>query len=528
MSFTTITFMIFFGILFIAYYVVPKNYQRFVLLIASYIFYAFTSVKALFMLVAVTLITYFGGLAVATINDKEAAYLKENKLEKDDKKAYKAAQQKKRNRILAAVVVALLLILGVFKYTNFVLASIDNIISIFGGNHSFNEIEILLPVGLSFYIFQSMGYMIDVYRGMVEAEKDVSKYALYVAFFPQVLQGPIGDYAKLSPQLYAEHEFNRQQAVFGIQRVVWGFFKKLVIANSLSMGVDKMFGFYWQYSGIVWILGLILYSIQLYADFSGYMDIALGCGQMLGITLDENFTTPYFAKSIAEFWRRWHMTLGAWFKNYLFYPLLRTDWLNNMRKKYKKQKKSYLSQTLPNVFALIITWFSIGLWHGAAAKYIVYGLFHGFFVIMDSVLSPVYSGWREKHSKLSESRGFNIFRIVRTFTIVTLGYGIFRARDLGATVDIFESLFTGIQKSVLGTFLYNYYYYLIAGFLGTVVLFVVDLYHEKHPEVGSLRYAISQQKTWVRYSIYILVIVSIIFLGTYGDASLNTFAYFQF
>jgi hypothetical protein len=244
--------------------------------------------------------------------------------------------------------------------------------------------------------------------------------------------------------------------------------------------------------------------------------------------MDENFTTPYFAKSIAEFWRRWHITLGTWFKNYLFYPLLRTDWLNNMRKKYKKQKRTYLSQTLPNVFALLITWFSIGLWHGAASKYILYGMFHGFFVIMDSVLSPVYSNWREKHSKLSDSKGFNLFRIVRTFIIVTFGYGIFRAGNLEATAYIYTHMFTGIEKSILGTFLFNYYYYLIAAFLGTIVLFVVDIYHEKHPEIGSLRYAISEQKMLVRYSIYILAVVSIIFLGTYGDASLNSFAYFQF
>ncbi len=528
MSFTTISFIVFFTFVLIAYYLLPEKYQRFILLIASYIFYGFTSIKALMMMFVITLITYFGGKQIATINDKESAFLKSNELEKAEKKQYKALQQKKRNRVLVSVVVLLLGLLAFFKYSNFVIDSYIGIANLFGVNIEVNHLNILLPVGLSFYIFQSMGYFIDVYRGMVDAEKDITKFALYVSFFPQVLQGPIGDYAKLSPQLYESHPFVRRNVVFGLQRATWGFFKKLVIANSLSMGIDKVFGEYYHYDGIIWILVLGMYSIQLYADFSGYMDIAIGCAQSLGIILDENFTTPYFSKSIAEFWRRWHITLGTWFKNYLFYPLLRTDWLNNMRKKYKKKGKSYLSATLPNVFALVITWFCIGLWHGAAASYILYGVYHGFFVIMDSVLAPVYTGWREKHEKISESKWFNLFRIVRTFIIVTLGYAIFRPVNLNATGYILTHIFTGINRNILGTFLYNYYYYIIAGFIGFIVLFLVDLYHEVNPTVGSLRGDISKKSPVLRVVMYCIGFAAIIYLGTYGDASLNSFAYFQF
>ena len=426
------------------------------------------------------------------------------------------------------MIILLLGILGFFKYSNFAIDCYVGLANLFGHNLEIEHLDILLPVGLSFYIFQSMGYFIDVYRGMVEAETDITKYALYVAFFPQVLQGPIGDYGRLSIQLYDSHEFKNENVVFGLQRAAWGFFKKLVIANSLSIGVDKVFNQYYHYDGFIWMLVLSMYSIQLYADFSGYMDIAIGCAQSLGIELDENFTTPYFAKSIAEFWRRWHITLGTWFKNYLFYPLLRTDWLNNIRKKYKKKGNTYLSATLPNLFALIITWFCIGLWHGAATSYIIYGLFHGFFVIMDSVLSPLYIGWREKHEKLSESKAFNLFRIARTFSIVTLGYAIFRPADLNATGYIFTHMFTGLNKSVLGTFLYNYYYYIIAGFIGFIVLLLVDLYHEANPANGSLRRAVSKKSSLVRLFIYSVGIAAIIYLGTYGDASLNSFAYFQF
>ena len=196
---------------------------------------------------------------------------------------------------------------------------------------------VILPVGLSFYIFQSLGYCIDVYRGTARAERNFFKYALYVSFFPQILQGPIGDYNRLAPQLFAPHDFSYKEAVYGIERVAWGFFKKLVIANQISLILDGVWIGYFEYSGCAfWMMALVFYAIQLYADFSGYMDIANGCAQMLGIRMDENFCTPYFSRNIAEFWRNWHITLGAWFKNYVFYPVLRTGWCNQLRKNLKK------------------------------------------------------------------------------------------------------------------------------------------------------------------------------------------------
>ncbi|SDB38494.1 D-alanyl-lipoteichoic acid acyltransferase DltB, MBOAT superfamily [Pseudobutyrivibrio sp. YE44] len=528
MSFTTLKFIIFFGIVFCCYFTFPKKYQRYILLVASYVFYAFTSVQAFLMLIAITLITYVGGLRIGKINDLESEYLKANTLEKDEKKKYKALQQKKRKRVITLVILLLLAILGFFKYSKFIFADVQWVLNLLNMGVHFKYESILLPAGLSFYIFQSMGYTIDVYRGMVEAEHDLSKYALYVAYFPHIMQGPLGDYSRLSPQLYGQHDFDRRSAVFGLQRVAWGFFKKLVIANSLQIAVDRAFNAYYTYEGIVWILVLFFYSIQMYADFSGYMDIANGCSQMMGITLDENFSTPYFSKNIAEYWRRWHISLGAWFRNYVFYSLLRSPWLDGIRKKYKKQKKTYLSQTLPNVFALLITWLCIGMWHGAAWTYIAHGMFHGFFVIMDSAMSPVVTKWRKNHAKISDSVWFNGFRIVRTFIIVNIGYAMFRAQSLEVTGYVLKSIFSGVHKSVLGAFLFNHYYYIISAFIGGIVLLLVDIYHEKHLELGGLRTVISQKSAPVRYAIYIMGIVAIIFLGTYGDASLNSFAYFQF
>lgn len=528
MVFTSLKFAAFFAAIFILYYLLPARYQRYLLLAGSYVFYAFTSVKALFMLLSITLITYLGAYFISRNYGIESDYLQTHDLEKDEKKAYKAIQAKKRKQLLTVVIVALLGILFVFKYTNFAIYNIGVLANALGANATFSTLNILLPVGLSFYIFQTMGYVIDVYRGSVEAEQDISKYALFASYFPQIMQGPIGDYSKLAPQLYSEHAFDYDKAVRGLQRIIWGVFKKLVIANNINMCLNLVFSSYWTWHGFIWIIALCMYSIELYADFSGYMDIAIGCSEMLGISLEENFEVPYFAKNVADFWRRWHITLGACFRNYVFYPLLRSKWLDGMRKKYKKAGKKQLSTMLPTVIALAITWFLTGAWHGASWSYILYGVYYGIFLIMDALLASVYSNWQEKHQKLSDSKLFNCFRVVRTFTIVTLGYSIFRPANLTATVYILGSMFSGLYKSEVGKFLYTYYYYIIAAVIGTIVLTLVDVYHLKNTEAYSLRNKILTFNPVIRYLIYIVSILAIIFMGAYGDASLNSFAYFQF
>ena len=528
MSFTTVNFAIFMVVVFLVYYILPRKLQPYVLLIASLVFYSFAGIVGLCFLVGVTLVTYLGGLRINRINAIELDELSADGLDRDTKKSIKARYQSARKKVVTICVVLLVAVVILFKYTNFIYENVVALTGIFGAGLSFSALNIILPVGLSFYTFQAMGYIIDVYRGTAEAETNFIKYALFATYFPQLLQGPIGDYNKLSVQLYQSHDYDTKNASLGLQRIMWGVFKKLVIANSISYGVDAYLSSYYLYSGFIWIGIIVLYAIQLYADFSGYMDIACGCSQMLGITLDENFDSPYFSKSIAEFWRRWHMSLGAWFKNYVFYPVLRSDRLNDFRKKYRKAGKTYLSATVPNVIALLVTWLLIGCWHGSSWSYILYGLFHGFFVIMDSVMSPIYTKWRDKHKGLSESKAFNLFRIIRTFVIVCIGYVIFRPNNLEVTSYIYKHMFAGLEKSTIGAFVYNYYYYLISAGLGTIVLFFVDLYHVKNPTVGSIRANIAEKTPAVRLLIYLLAIMAIVFFGAYGDASLNQFAYFQF
>ena len=288
MVFTTPEFIVFFAVVFVAYWALPSRGRWGLLLAASWLFYAWASPYYLIFLGVTTGATY---LAAVGMDTKRLS--------------------RKWGGVGAAVVTIGMLV--VFKYLEFLFANVNWLMGAVGVQAALPAVKLLLPIGLSFYVFQSLGYCIDVQREIVSAERNFFKHALFVSYFPQILQGPIGDYGRLAPQLFEKKTFNYEQAVYGIQRVAWGFFKKVMVANIIADRINPVWSAVGDYPGLIcWSAILVLYAIQLYADFSGYMDIACGCSQMLGVRLDENFQCPYFAKSIADFWRRWHITLGAY------------------------------------------------------------------------------------------------------------------------------------------------------------------------------------------------------------------------
>lgn len=250
---------------------------------------------------------------IGYLDSRKASYFQKNELTKDEKKAYNKRCTRNKKIFCAAGIILNVGMLAFTKYFNFVGESVS---AITGG--TFTALDIIVPLGISFYTFQSTGYLIDVYRGMYEPQKNPMKYALFILFFPQIMQGPIGRYNDLAPQLFEPCKFDYDRLKSGLVRMLWGFFKKMVIADRAALLVNTVFDNWKPYSGAVIWAAVFLYAVQLYADFSGYMDIALGAGEALGIRLSENFRTPYFSKSTAEFWRRWHITLGTWFRDYLF------------------------------------------------------------------------------------------------------------------------------------------------------------------------------------------------------------------
>ena len=456
MVFTSLTFLIFAVILFFVYYLVPKKGQWIVLLVGSLIFYLFSGWKYFIFLISTIVCFYLLGLLLGKVSNKEEKLIECKKNETEDKETFKAERNKIRAKsntlrklICALGIVLALAALFFVKYFNF-FGTIFT--SIFLKNKTFIGLDLIVPLGLSFYLFSSIGYLIDISRGVHGPEKNIFKFALFVSFFPVVLQGPICTYSELSNELYLGHELKSENISNGFRRVLLGFVKKILIADLLGVAVSTVFSNSGEYHGFIILLTIIFYAIQLYADFSGYMDIAIGFAEMLGIKLPENFDNPYMSHSISEFWRRWHITLGAWFRNYLYYPLLRSKGLNKTKNGLAKLNKKF-AEKFVTIIALAIVWISIGLWHGASFNYVLYGCFHGFFVICDVALSDIYKKIKKLLHIKDSSKLFKAFQIIRTFLIVCLGYTLFRASSLSQTgYMIKESIrFWDWQQIINGT-----------------------------------------------------------------------------
>ena len=526
MPFTTLSYIGFFAALFFAYYAVPKRCQWWLLLTGSMVFYGYASPYYLLLLWTTILVTFVVAVAIGNVYRQRDEYLAlhKAKLSRDEKRVYKAKAEANAKRWLVGTILVLVLMLGVFKYAQFAIDNFFALLGLFGiAAKSDLTFNILLPIGLSFYIFQSMGYCVDVYREEIPPERNLFKHALFVSFFPQLLQGPIGNYGRLAPQLLSSHVFDYERVVLGLQRVAWGFFKKLVVANRIAHYLNPVWSTAGDYSGFAtWFFFSFMYAIQLYADFSGYMDVACGCAQMLEIRMDENFNCQYFSKTIPEYWRRWHMTLSEWFKNYLFYPVLRSDWNARFRKAIGNK---YLASVLPTSVALAIVWFTTGLWHGASWGYVAWGVYYGVFMVLAIVMAPAYDRMHAMAPGFFGSRCYAVFQILRTFVIVVIGYSIFKPADLGVTAKIWQSS----MSLGFGSFLEAWQEHpagwrlcvLLSGLLA-----LIDIVHLRFG-TGVIRLAVRRLPAIARFLVYVTGVVLVVFFGMYGKG-LNQFEYFKF
>ena len=316
MSFASARFLAFFAVLFVVYYLIPKRHQWKLLLVGSIFFYWFAGWYCLVYIGVTAVSTWLAGRKVGALFEAQEAFLKEHKadMDREARKAYKAREKARRFHWMLACLLLNFGILAVVKYTDFVIGNINAVASAMGrGEQLLSFAKLALPMGISFYTFQSMGYLIDVYRGKYPAERNLGKFALFVTFFPQLIQGPISRFDDLSKTLYAEHSWDSGQIAKGLERVIWGFFKKLVIADRLSIPLRTMLGDPGTYDGVYVLAIMFLYAIDLYADFTGGIDITIGVAQMLGIEVTENFNRPFFSKNTAEYWRRWHLVPGLHF-----------------------------------------------------------------------------------------------------------------------------------------------------------------------------------------------------------------------
>lgn len=515
MSLFSLSFGIFLISLFLIYFLFPKRfgqYQWVVLLIGSYVFYAFAGLKLTLFLAVSTITTYSGALLLGKCNAKFKEESK-NKTPEEKKKLKQVSTDEKR-LILLFVCTVNFGILLILKYADFV---IENVNLLLPATWQIPAMHFLVPLGISFYTLQAVGYVIDVYRGKYEPDRNLFRYALFVSYFPQIVQGPIGRHNDLAHQLYEPHRFDYQRLKFGLQRTLWGYFKKMVIADRIAVLVSEVFGNYSQYSGFTIIFAALIYTLQVYADFSGGMDIICGISEALGIRLAENFQRPFFAKSVAEFWRRWHITLGSWMREYVFYPLAMSKPFGSLAKKLRKSFGPYVAKVLPSCLASFIVFILVGLWHGAAWKYFAYGLFQAVFVSTGTLFEPLYKKGRNRFKVDLNSKSWQLFQMVRTYLVLTVGRFIIRADSVTDAFQMLKAAFSEFNPWVffdgsffkLGLDAANFHLMLIL--IG--LLFVIDSIQEKGIHI---REKISGMNIAVRWTIYYIAIFAIIIFGMYG------------
>lgn len=444
MNITSLTFLLFILAVFAVYYMIPKSFQWIVLLAASIFFYIYGGIKSVLYILTTSVSIYVATRGIQINFERQEEYFKANKesLTKAERRQYQKKQQVVRKYIMLAALILNIGILCVLKYFHFALEQINGALLLLGHGQIVDTFTFLVPLGLSFYTFQATGYLLDVYWEKCVAEKNYFKVLLFISFFPQITQGPISNYQQLSTELFAEHRLEYQNYTRGFQRMIWGFVKKMLLANILANYVQDVFSNYSQYTGVTVFLGAVMYSIQIYADFSGYMDIMCGFCEVLGIHLTENFERPYFSKSIAEYWRRWHISLGTWFKNYIYYPIAISNWNRKLAKVVKVRYGKRLGDTIPASIALVVVWFATGLWHGASWAYIVWGGVNGLFIIFSLWMEPVYDKTK-KTLRIDESKWlWRAFQTIRTFILVTFIKVLPEVGTLSQGVGLIKRIFT--------------------------------------------------------------------------------------
>ncbi len=411
------TFLVFLAVLLPLYFILPRRMQPTLLLLGSLVFYAFAGWQSLCVLTLLCAVTYAVGRGLDCLLHKQRAVLEARRT---DGSWDKATRRSYRDRQMRRV--HLLLAFGVLFDLGLLLAFKCSLPAALGATDK----TWLLPMGLSFVTLSAVGYLVDVARERIECEPRLLRFALFLFYFPQMWQGPISRYDELMPQLTAPHAFDGGRAMTGFLRALWGCIKKLVIADTVAIAVAATVKQQAQLGGTSILLLVVLYSVQIYGDFTGGMDIALGVSSVLGIQLYENFDRPFASPSLKEYWRRWHRSLGRWFTDYVFYPLSVCRFSQWLSRHARGLLGDALGKRIPLIFSMLLTWFATGLWHGATWNFMVWGLCNGIFLLISQELCPCYHRWGQRFPRIAYSRWWRCLLCVGTFLTV----GLFRTLDL--------------------------------------------------------------------------------------------------
>ncbi len=514
MAYHSLQFILFFALFLILYLLMPRvRLRQIVILIGNVVFYKLSSgFNMLAVLVGTSLVIYVAGRIMEHIY---AGYEAEKEGLAPKEAATLFAGYKKRAKKF--LLLAFLVILGILFYVKI------------GKLLGFKEVgkislllkkpgRVLIPLGLSYYTFSGIGYLLDIYWKKAKCEHDYFKLLVCMTYFPHIVQGPIGRYDKLMKQFGELPGFSYERVCFGLQRMLWGLFKKMVVADRLSLFTGAVFAAPTRFAGFEIFLAALLCTVELYADFSGCMDIVIGAAQTMGITLDENFRQPFFSKSAAEFWRRWHITLGAWFKDYVYMPIAMSPRFMKkavgIRKKYGNRAGQVFSSAIP----LAVVWLLTGLWHGTGADYVVWGCYWGLLITLGTILAPDFKKWAGKLHISTESFGFQLFRMARTLALFSIG----RMLTVTGSLKGFANLFSGLFKehrlwTLFDGSLYRHgldYKNFCVALVGILLIWASDMLGG-HMQI---RETLAKQPLPLRWLIYYGGIVLVLIFGMYGAA----------
>lgn len=493
MLFNSYSFMLFFPIVLLVYFIIPKKIRYIWLLAASYFFYMCWNVKYVVLIMLSTAITWISA------------------------RLMQGRTIKVRRNILVISLLSNLGILAFFKYFNFFVENMNWVLQKTGIRVIDNPFNLILPVGISFYTFQALSYIIDVYRNEIEPEKNFFRYALFVSFFPQLVAGPIERSKNLLRQVNSLEKiklWNYDRITYGAGIMLWGYFLKMVVADRLAVLVDTVWNEYWKYGSCELILAAVFFSIQIYCDFNSYSTIAAGAAKIMGIDLMENFNTPYFSRSIKEFWRRWHISLSIWFRDYVYIPL-----------------GGSRCSAVRKYFNLTVTFLISGLWHGANWTYVLWGGIHGLYQIAGAWKKKYIDQFNKKFQTKTNSFSYKLGQVIVTFCLTTIAWIFFRSASITEAFDFLYRMFTRwdlwvIFKGVYQNCGLNTMQFTIA-VLSIMVLLTVDCIKYK-TEKDVIQF-LNTQTLWFRWGVYIVIFMAVLIFGIYGpDVDAAQFIYFQF
>ena len=516
MTITSVYFLLFLLAVFVVFYICPVRFRWIVLLAASLYFYvAAGAVKFIPFIVYTSFIVWICARRIGKLYEEMDKRLETEELDRKEKKQLKETYKTRAKRYLVLALVLCVGMLCVCKFAKYAVAYGNLLINRLGGTGPLQLAWIIFPLGISYYTFSTVGYILDVYWKRYEYESNFFRFFLYAIYFPHIMQGPISRYNLLGAELKKELRFDSARIVSGMELMLWGFFKKLVIADRLNIFVQSVYDGKPHY-GSIFLVAMVFDAFQIYTDFSGYTDVVRGASQIFGVTLEQNFNHPFFSKTVPEYWRRWHMTLGGWFKDYVYYPCTISGFMKNLNKKTKASMSERKSRFFTVVIPVFITWVLTGLWHGTGKTYLAWGIYYSTLITISVAFHPEFEWLNKKLRINTDSFFFRLFQMVRTFCCFMGGRLLTSPGSLANTGMVIRNVLLNFNPRLLfNGEIYNYgldQKSIQLVLLAIGVLWVVSMLQERM----QIRENFAKLNIVIRWAVIYAAIFSILIFGIYG------------